>query len=158
MRKTAPAASSDVALLVAFGLWGLVVALGPRSEPLLGPGGACPFPAHLVDSGARAFEVGCASAPPQNPAVHGAARLLFGLPLDLNVADARALESLPRIGPARAAAIVRSRCVRAFPDLDSISRVSGIGPRTVEGLRGWAVADAQPDCIRGPDGEAQGPA
>ena len=88
----------------------------------------------------------CLEAPHQGPALEGAARLLFGLPLDLNRADLIALESLPSIGPARAAAIVRERCNDGFENLEALVRVHGIGRRTVEGLRGWAVAESAPVC------------
>jgi competence protein ComEA len=68
------------------------------------------------------------------------------LPLDLNGATAGDLESLPGIGPGRAQAIVRSRCEEKFHSLQTLERVRGIGPRTVDGLRGWAVAREVPDC------------
>jgi competence ComEA-like helix-hairpin-helix protein len=56
--------------------------------------------------------------------------------LDLNQATASQLESLPGIGPARAAMIVRYRAshgpFRRFKDL---GKVSGIGDKTLEALR-----------------------
>jgi hypothetical protein len=74
--------------------------------------------------------------------LRGPARLLFDLPLDLNRADALALQSLPGIGPSRADAIVRARCQRAFGSLAELERVRGIGPRTVAALKGQARAGA----------------
>ena len=88
-------------------------------------------------------EVGCGVASASRPGLRGPARLLFGLHLDLNRASEHALEALPAIGPARAAAIVRARASRRFESLDDLQRVAGIGPKTSEGLRAWvAVSNA----------------
>ena len=84
-------------------------------------------------------EVGCGVAPAPRPGLRGPARLLFGLRLDLNHASEAALEALPAIGPARAAAIVRARANRRFESLDDLQRVAGIGPKTSEGLRAWVA-------------------
>jgi len=64
--------------------------------------------------------------------------LLFDLPIDLNRADARTLEVLPRIGPARAAAIVEARREAPFASLEDLGRIRGIGPATLAGLLGLA--------------------
>jgi competence protein ComEA len=49
-------------------------------------------------------------------------------PVDVDVADARALESLPGIGPALAARIVADRAARgAFGSLEGLERVRGVG-------------------------------
>jgi len=74
--------------------------------------------------------------------LRGPARLLFGLRLDVNRADVLALQSLPGIGPSRAAGIVAARCERGFDGLADLERVHGIGPRTVERLLDWASAGA----------------
>jgi len=74
--------------------------------------------------------------------VKGPARLLFGLALDPNRADAAALEALPGIGPARAAAIVAARCERPFAGAWDLERVPGIGPRTRAGVEPNPVYDA----------------
>ncbi len=69
--------------------------------------------------------------------------LVFGLPLPLNEVDAKALEALPGIGPARAAAIVLDRREKGpFPTLDSLVRVRGIGPKTLEALRPFLQVDS----------------
>ena len=84
-------------------------------------------------------------------ALRGPARLLFGQPLDLNRESAATLEVLPGIGPARARAIVAERERAPFRSVDEVQRVRGIGPRTVERLRGLVVVadpprrDAPPD-------------
>jgi competence protein ComEA len=77
------------------------------------------------------------------PAAHapngGAARLLWGLPLDLNREDERTLEVLPGIGPTRARAIVAAR---PFCKADELLRVRGIGPATLRRLAGRIAASA----------------
>lgn len=57
-------------------------------------------------------------------------------PVDLNSADAAALESLPGIGPARAQAIVEWREAHGgFSAAEDLLQISGIGPATFERLR-----------------------
>ena len=59
----------------------------------------------------------------------------FGL-LDLNAADAAALETLPGIGPRLAARIVEDRrSAGRFDSVGALVRVKGIGPKTVARLR-----------------------
>ena len=74
-----------------------------------------------------------AAAPPPSA---GAARLLWGLPLDLNREDERTLEVLPGIGPTRARAI---RAARPFCHISELRRVPGIGPATLGRLAGQVV-------------------
>ena len=78
----------------------------------------------------------CDLAEDDREELRGPARLLFGHPLDLNLAEARELEVLPGIGPSRAAAILRYRAQRPFRSLDELTQVHGIGPVTVAGVRG----------------------
>lgn len=59
--------------------------------------------------------------------------LLCGRPVDLNRADPTILEQLPGIGPGRARAIAAAR---PFARVEDLGRVPGIGPRTLERLRG----------------------
>jgi competence protein ComEA len=62
-------------------------------------------------------------------------------PIDLNTADAVALDSLPGIGPSLAAAIVDDRARRGpFPSVEALDRVPGIGPALVERVRSRVVA------------------
>jgi competence ComEA-like helix-hairpin-helix protein len=57
-------------------------------------------------------------------------------PLSLNRATAEELAELPGIGAAKAAAIVAFRRRHGpFRNMDDLAKVSGIGSRTVEGLR-----------------------
>ncbi len=87
--------------------------------------------------------------PPPRPAApapaRGAARLLWGLPLDLNRENARDFEALPGIGPARALAIESGRPYCAVPDLD---RVPGIGPVTLARLAGKVEVGEAPAVCR----------
>ena len=56
--------------------------------------------------------------------------------LDLNSADAAALESLPGIGPVLAERILTWRAEHGrFSSVDELAEVSGIGPRLLGGLR-----------------------
>jgi competence protein ComEA len=62
-------------------------------------------------------------------------------PVDVNLADATALEALPGIGPVMAARIVVERAEGGpFRSLDDLQRVHGVGPALVEKLEGRAVA------------------
>ncbi len=100
---------------------------------------ACERPARLVEGSAAGPAVSCRG---RGLPLLGPERLLFDLRLDANRADPRALEALPGIGPARAAAIVAERCRRPFASLAELERVPGIGPRTRAGLQTWLeVAD-----------------
>lgn len=79
--------------------------------------------------------VSCANEAGAAPA--GAATLLFGGRLDPNLAAPRALEALPGIGPARAAAIAREARARGFCTAGDLERVPGIGPVGRARLAGW---------------------
>ena len=93
----------------------------------------------------------CGGGARRGAPVRGPARLLVGLPIELNRASAATLEVLPGIGPRRAAAIVAERCRRPFERLADLQRVHGIGPRTAWRLRGWAApGTAAPDRCRTP--------
>jgi competence protein ComEA len=57
-------------------------------------------------------------------------------PVDLNVADATALEALPGVGPSTATAIVDDRDRNGpFASVDDLDRVPGIGPAKLASLR-----------------------
>lgn len=67
-------------------------------------------------------------------------------PLDLNLASAAELERLPHIGPVTAARIIVDREENGpFGSLDDLARVKGIGPKTVEAVRGLARVGDGPD-------------
>ena len=105
--------------------WALALLLLIRAAPCAPPGDDRPV-----------------GAPPER----GAARLLFGLALDPNHEQARALEALPGIGPARAEAIVAGRPYCGLEDLD---RVPGIGPETLRRLAGRVRVAPSSACVRG---------
>ena len=76
------------------------------------------------------------------PGGPGASRGFLGppLPLDLNRATAEQLEALPGIGPALAERIVAYRRQHGpFRRLEDLTRVSGVGPKTVEALRAYVT-------------------
>ncbi len=61
--------------------------------------------------------------------------------VNINSADAAALDALPGIGEVTAERIVASRDEAGpFASLDDLDRVSGIGPATIESLRSVATA------------------
>lgn len=63
-------------------------------------------------------------------------------PLNLNTATAAELEQLPGIGPSLAARIVQYRQEHGpFRTVDALLLVSGIGPATLERIRGLVTAD-----------------
>jgi competence ComEA-like helix-hairpin-helix protein len=63
-------------------------------------------------------------------------RLRDGKPLDPNQASAAELRLLPGIGPALSQRIVADRRLHGpFGRIDDLTRVRGIGPKTVERLR-----------------------
>jgi DNA uptake protein ComE-like DNA-binding protein len=126
----APRAAAVLALL----------ALAHGAEPAGPDPGACPQP--RLGAGTGLAQVSCAGAERAGPAPPGAAALLFGRRLDPNVAPARALEALPGIGPARAAAIARAARVRAFCAPEDLERVPGIGPVGRARLAGWIEVGA----------------
>jgi competence ComEA-like helix-hairpin-helix protein len=77
--------------------------------------------------GARGRGNGLSVAPQGNPPP----------PLDLNLAGAEDLAHLPGIGPAKAAAVVAWRVRHGpFTTVEELVDVPGIGPKTLEGLRG----------------------
>lgn len=63
-----------------------------------------------------------------------------GPPIDLNTADAAELEELPGVGPAIAQRILEHRDKNGpFTSVDGLLEVSGIGPATLEDIRGRAT-------------------
>ncbi len=81
-----------------------------------------------------------AGAPSRDPTQVG--RLLDAQPLDVNRASAEELQLLPRIGPTLARRIVEERERGGpFRTVQDLTRVRGIGPRTVERLMPLATAE-----------------
>src|SRR5699024_9583076 len=55
--------------------------------------------------------------------------------VDLNTADATALQTLPGVGPVIAEAIISHRQTQPFAAVDDLLLVKGIGPKTFESLK-----------------------
>jgi competence ComEA-like helix-hairpin-helix protein len=71
----------------------------------------------------------------------GKEHLVIGIPIDINRADALALQALARIGPKLAERIVQERQLGgAFRRIEDLARVKGIGPKTVSRLAPHIVA------------------
>jgi len=121
MNRSAPAARAGLVLSCA--LFALAL---PRPDTRPEP---CPQPVLRAPG-----EVLCEPVGEGRPQLEGAARRLFGLPLDPNRADAMSLETLPGIGPVRARAIIEERCRRPFTELHDLQRVRGLGPLRVGAL------------------------
>ena len=126
--------AARAAWLLAAGL--CLAPLVPASAPEIG----CARPGALDEGERHTRRVSCAGG----ALLAGPARLLFGLRLDPNLADERSLESLPGIGPARAAAIVAERERGRFESLEALTRVRGIGPHILARLRPWLEVTPQP--------------
>jgi hypothetical protein len=104
---------------------------------------SCPAPRLVARSEAPLPVISCDPQISGGMRIGSPERLLFGLTLNVNVASAAALEVLPGIGPGRARGILETRLSGSFESLEDLARVRGIGPRTIEGLRGWAHAGLQ---------------
>ncbi|MBG0787038.1 MAG: helix-hairpin-helix domain-containing protein [Anaerolineaceae bacterium] len=66
----------------------------------------------------------------------------FNYPLNLNTATQEELESLPGIGPSKAADILTYREQHGpFATLDDLANVTGIGDATVESLRDYLIVE-----------------
>ena len=64
----------------------------------------------------------------------------IGAPVDLNSADQLALETIPGIGPVKAAAILQYRSeVGSFVSIEELLEVTGIGPATLEAIRPYVT-------------------
>ncbi len=70
--------------------------------------------------------------------------------IDVNTADAAHLTALPRIGPAIAARILADRGANGpFPVVDDLTRVSGVGPKTLHRLRPFVRVGPAESAFRG---------
>ncbi len=64
--------------------------------------------------------------------------------VNVNTADAEALQSLPGIGPARARAIVEFRKTRgAFKKVEDLLQVSGIGEKALARIRPYCALEGK---------------
>lgn len=92
------------------------------------PAKAAAAPDAPKSTGSSGFATGASAAP--------AASSAAGCPVNINTADATALEDLPGIGASKAAAILQHRVDSGpYASCDALDDVSGIGPATIAGLR-----------------------
>jgi competence protein ComEA len=78
------------------------------------------------------------AAPPAAPVTPGAPAA--GAAIDINTADQPALETIPGIGPVKAAAILQFRTEQgSFTSIEQLLEVTGIGPATLEAIRPYVT-------------------
>lgn len=107
----------------------------PTVRAATSAGGATPVSAHAPGERADASVTGTAASVPARGAPSPA------YPVNLNTASEADLDSLPRIGPATAAAIVEWRDMNGgFKAVEDLLNVRGIGPATLEALRPYVTA------------------
>ena len=127
--------------LAGFALSGVLFVLAlpvPSSETEL-----CDNPVESAAAEQHTAVVRCQAPQTRAGEIRGPARRLFGLPIELNCAGARTLETLEGIGSVRARRIVEERARRAFERVDDLQRVHGIGPKTLGNLRWFVAANAR---------------
>ncbi len=101
----------------------------------------CRSPVESVAVEQHTTAVRCEAPQARARELRGPARRLFGLPIELNCAGARTLETLGGIGSVRARRIVEERAREPFERVDDLLRVHGIGPKTLENLRSAVAAN-----------------
>ena len=107
----------------------IAAARGPTDDADLGAVNL----ARVVADGEQLYVPRLGEAPP--PTVTGSGPDAQGR-VNLNTADAAALETLAGVGPALAARIVAWREQNGpFRSVDELTAVSGIGPKTLDGMR-----------------------
>jgi hypothetical protein len=83
---------------------------------------------------------------PRLAELHGAVRLLLGLPIDLRTARREDLEALPGVGPRLADELLRARATRPGPvDLEGLAGLGEQGRRRLERRLVWSV-EPDPEC------------
>jgi competence protein ComEA len=99
--------------------------------------------ARIVTDGEQLYAPAVGETPPQQPV--GGASAASGDPsataaVNLNTADAAALETLPQVGPETAKKIIAYRDENGpFTSIEQLLEVPGIGQKTLDGLRDAAV-------------------
>jgi competence protein ComEA len=101
----------------------------------------CAAPAEQAAEAGHTRAVSCDGGPP----LRGPARLLYGLRLDANRADAASLDALPGIGATRAEAIVKGRAERPYRSVAELARVPGIGPVTLSRIAPFLAVEEVED-------------
>jgi len=127
--------------LAGFALSGALLVLAlPAPSPELK---LCRNPIESANAEQHTAAVDCQGLQARAGEIRGPARRLFGLPIELNCAGVRTLETLEGIGSVRARRIVEERARRPFERVDDLLRVHGIGPKTLENLRSVLAANAR---------------
>jgi competence ComEA-like helix-hairpin-helix protein len=125
----------DKRLIAAVLVLMVMVAIGYGTWSLYGALSADPAPADQDDTAASETRTGPNNAEAGLPANAAAA-----FPVDINTADVPTLTTLPNIGPVLAERIVAYRAEHSrFTSIEELGEVEGIGPKTLEGLRGYVV-------------------
>ena len=130
--------SADPARAALVWVGALLLAAWPPPAP---SGARCPSPHGAVPETGWTRLVRCRG---EASPLRGPPRLLFGLGIDPNRADAATLEVLPGIGPERARALLRARRARAFCRPEDLERAMGIGPRTRLRIAPWLALEPCP--------------
>ncbi len=124
----APHLLAALLLGLALGAGTLLTGLGPGGAGFAPPGEGAGPPRATLAAARREPLGGAPSRPWPKPATAGG--------LDLNAADARALATLPGIGPALAERIVAERTAHGpFASPEDLLRVPGIGAGRLERIR-----------------------
>jgi competence protein ComEA len=98
--------------------------------------------AEVVADGAKidVLKKGAGPAPSTTPAPPTTSGTTALTVVDINSADQTALETIPGIGPVKAAAILGFRSdVGSFTSIEQLLEVTGIGPATLEAIRPYVT-------------------
>ena len=91
-----------------------------------------------------AFATAGTPAPSAAPRTDGvAAPAPVGPCVNLNTADRADLERIVHVGGDRSRQIIEQRLIKPFSSLDELTRVTGVGPGTIEDIRRQGLA-----CVR----------
>jgi|GEM_PF-740040 len=125
---------------------GSAVLLYKRAHPRFAPGlntQLAQLPAPLPDTLGTAFSDSIlGEAPGVSMAALATPKRTPSLPVNINTAGQRSLESLPNIGPSMAKRIIEYRSsVGGFKSVEQLGKVKGIGPKRLEQLRKHVTVD-----------------
>lgn len=132
---------------------GFILAVGLFAWAVIGTpemAGRCLAPVERDAVGGYTTVVACDGDGATRAALRGPARRLFGHRVDLNCSDLLTLQTLNGIGPARAQAIVDERRHGRYLRVDDLTRVRGIGPKTLARLRGELMVESDPISVESP--------
>lgn len=119
-----------VAVILAGSAWRSCRQAPPGRTVWVEAGHGIPQPAATLTPPPEGSGPALGAPPPAAPIRPGEAAI------DLNKASARELDRLPRIGPAKAAAILRHRdMLGGFKSVDDLASIPGFGAKTVELIR-----------------------